>query len=420
MILELFYGYLFFPKYMYVLTTYTHHFIYLIFEYILICKTNHSFLFVDYFIQEFPTFLLACKRYWGIKNWLNDVLISFSFIFLRFFYFIVISYKYKHIIQESYVYNTMFIAIGKIQTKWCIDLLQKNIIRIPFGIGEIKRTFRSTVISKDSIPFSEISFHSSGWMKIFEYGVSKYIQENYDTTDSEMIGTSAGALVACSLCCDIPIDIIYNEIIETRNKSSNPFSMCKNAKQSIKKFLPKNCVELIKNRLTIVCCKLTANGFVRKAYQNFKTYTEVVKYLNATVHLPILDGILPEDGLYDGMFIDSHPQKQESCLKITWDKKCYCGCTKQNNSIFPDVQIPVHWLLIPPNEYILSLLYEHGYYCAKKYFLKNSNEDDILNNQIILELNQKIESNNVNCIIYFIRGSLLFISCLVASHIASF
>jgi hypothetical protein len=383
-------------------------------------------IFTYYFIEEFPTFLLACKRYFDIKDFSYDLFILISFITFRFFHYFWMSYKLKEIIQESYLFIFMFYVIGILQTKWCFELLQKNISKIPFGVGknnenkiEFKKT--ETIVSKTSkpkLPFSEISFHSSGWMKIFEYGVTKYIQENYDTSCSEIIGTSAGALVACTLCCDIPIDVIYDEIIATRNRSSNPFFMCKNAKRCIQKFLPKNCIELINNRLTIICSGFTKKGLVRKEYRHFKTYTDVLLYLNATVHLPFLDGILPEgeDLLYDGMMTDSHPQTHESCLKITWDKTCYCGCTKTKNSIFPDIQIPDQWLFLPPNEYTLSLLYQHGYYCAKRYFLKNTIEDDDLNKEIVLSLMKTIENNNINNTLYLFKGSFLFAMCIVVSQ----
>jgi hypothetical protein len=42
-------------------------------------------MFTFYFPQEFPTFLLACKRYFGIQNQAYDLLIRYSFVGLRFF-----------------------------------------------------------------------------------------------------------------------------------------------------------------------------------------------------------------------------------------------------------------------------------------------------------------------------------------------
>lgn len=305
-----------------------------------------------------------------------------------------------------------------------------NTQRIPFRIDSEST---EPIERKQKFPFSEISFHSSGWMKCFQYGVGKYIQENYDISGCKMIGTSAGALVACALCCDISIDQIYNETIQIRKINKNPFLMCHYAKQSIRKFLPNNCVELIKNRLTIVCCGLESNGFVSKKYDNFNTEKDIVQYLNATIHIPIIDGFFPDvvgdDLLYDGVLVDSHPNLSDStlssCLKITWDKNCYCGCTKTQNAIFPELEFPLYWIGLPPDVRCLSLLYYHGYYCAKIFFSKNEDimtDTDIANSQnIILELNDIIEKTKRNykstqTYTYLFKSFFLFISCLYFSQ----
>jgi hypothetical protein len=360
----------------------------------------------------------------------------------------MVSYKYKDIIKASWVYIIIFFLIGSLHTMWCVELLSKNTRENPEKTTDINDAKYSPFCvksendpdknemteHKQKFPFSELSFHSSGWMNCFQYGVSKYIQDNYDISECKMIGTSAGALVACTLCCDIPIEKIYNEINKFRKISGNPFFMCHYAKQSIHTFLPDNCIELINDRLTIVCSGLEKNGFVPKKYNHFTTKQGISQYLNATIHIPVIDGILPDmvggDLLYDGVFVDSHPQLSgsisSSCLKITWDKTCYCGCTKTQNTIFPEMEFPFYWIGLPPDDRCLSLLYYHGYYCAKTFFSKKNDEKmtdmDVEKSQnIILELNAIIRKTNQNYITiqnrtYLFKGCFLFLSCLYLSQ----
>ena len=420
MLFELGYGYFYFPQYMYGLTTYLHHFVYLFFEYFLICKTNHYYLFVYYFPQEFPTFLLACKRYFEIDNDVYNLVLLGSFVFFRFFYFLVVSYQYRMIIQENYVYTTMFFMITLLQSKWCMELLQKSVSKIPYGyFSKNKKKSFTTIptihaLCKTPVPFSEISFHSSGWMQIFQCGVSKYIQENMKYDECKLVGTSGGALIACSLCCDLPMDDIFDEMIKTRKiYNNNIFKMCHYTKKIIEKMLPEKCIDLIKKRLTIVCSKLEDYDFIPLYMDNFHTYTDVLKYLHATIHVPIIDGCTPYEidnlMLYDGMMSDSHPQLTDNCLHVTWDNS-----GSRENAIVPEFEIPHYWCALPPDENTLKLLYFHGYYQAKKFFTKGestTNAAETINS----ELREKIKQNT-DLLIYILKGGFLFFGCFCFSQ----
>lgn len=275
---------------------------------------------------------------------------------------------------------------------------------------------------KDKLPFSGISFSASGWMQIFQGGVAKYIQENYNLDDCKMVGTSGGALVACTLCCDLPMDLACNEILGVRkkNRHNNVFLMCDHTKQVVKKLLPLNCIELIKNRLTIVCSKVENMNLVPAYASSFASYTEVLDYLCAAVHIPLFDGVLPQimdnQHLYDGMMTDSHSDILfEPCLKVTWDTTCYCGCTKQDNTIFPEMKIPYLWCFFPPDERILELLYYHGYYSAQKFFKRlTSKEDMMLSENITREIKDELQRQNSNHAI--LQGSVLIGGCLGVLH----
>ena len=140
MLFELLYGYLYFPQYMNGLTTYTHHLVYLLFEYVLIWKTNHFNEFVYYFPQELPTFLLTCKRYFDIDSDFYNIILLVSFIVLRFFYYFAVCYHYKLVIWENNFYVAMFLIIGVLQSTWCMELLLKTIGKLPFGVVKSQST----------------------------------------------------------------------------------------------------------------------------------------------------------------------------------------------------------------------------------------------------------------------------------------
>jgi hypothetical protein len=274
---------------------------------------------------------------------------------------------------------------------------------------------------KDKLPFSGLSFHASGWMQIYQGGVAKYIQENYHLDDCKMVGTSGGALVACTLCCDIPMDLACKEILEVRkvNRYNNVFLMCDHTKQIVKKMLPLNCIELIKNRLTIVCSKVENMSLVPAYANSYETYTDVLNYLCATVHIPIFDGVLPQitdnQYLYDGMMTDSHSGILDPCLKVTWDTNCYCGCTKQDDTICPEMKIPYLWCFFPPDERILELLYYHGYYSAQKFFKRQISQEDInLSENIKREITDELHRENGNHSV--LQGSAILGGCLGVLH----
>ena len=51
-------------------------------------------------------------------------------------------------------------------------------------------------------PYEEISFSASGWLYIFQLGVLHYLQQHFDMKHVKVYGTSGGAIVGCSLCCN--------------------------------------------------------------------------------------------------------------------------------------------------------------------------------------------------------------------------
>ena len=436
MIIELIYGSIYFPKYMYLLTTYIHHFIYIGIEYYLLFHSTDVNNLLYYFPQEFPTFLLACKRYFDIHSKTYDLAVCYAFILLRFFYFFYVSFGFFDTIKKNTIYITMLVGIGILQSKWCYDLLIKNMGNFKSIYENNRKPLKEINMTEKEIkpdfPFQELSFHSSAWMKIFQFGSSMYIQNNYNIDNCKFVGSSAGALIACTLSCNVKIQNVYNEIIRIREiYKNNIFMMCNYAKNAISKFMPEDCIDIIKNRLTIVCSKVDRRNLTSSCYNNFKTRIELIEYLNSSLHIPLLDGIMPVDVngelLYDGMLTDTHPSIQDNSLKITWDNSCYCGCTKTASSIFPKYKIPVYWLVFPPSAYVLSLLYYDGYYTTKQFFVENkydemTEEESEEHLKIVSELKEMIESENktIQKYMYLVKGISIAVLCTSLSNFLVF
>lgn len=83
----------------------------------------------------------------------------------------------------------------------------------------IKYSSYSTKQNHSMIPFSEekvlITFSGSAGLSNYQFGIGKYIQDNYDLRKCVFAGASGGSLVAFCLALDLNLEEIHNKFVET-------------------------------------------------------------------------------------------------------------------------------------------------------------------------------------------------------------
>lgn len=126
LLFELVYGCVYFPQHMNLYTTYIHHFLYLFLEY----KLIESDIFkgtVCMLLEEAPTFLLNCKRYFKIKNKHFELLYGTSFILIRIIYQVFLYFKLHQYIMSDVFYVAIFNISLCAHCKWGYMWIHKYI-----------------------------------------------------------------------------------------------------------------------------------------------------------------------------------------------------------------------------------------------------------------------------------------------------
>ena len=259
-----------------------------------------------------------------------------------------------------------------------------------------------------------LSFNASGWLYIFQIGVVSMLQEATYLDKARAYGTSAGASAAACVCLDFPAEFAGEEMCQQQCKSHEDFlKMVKLMKDGIERLTPLDAYEKVNERLSVICTEITSiSNFVFNdvEFRNFNSRKELVDILSATAHIPILGGYEPfiykGRWLYDGLFTNTHPLvNNKKCFKISWTPKCHCGCTKDmsnNPYIFaPDVNLPLRWCFIPPDDTTLRLIYWHGYCKAIEVLLRKDfpTHQMCLKNNAFKKKHYKITEKNIENII---------------------
>ena len=251
-------------------------------------------------------------------------------------------------------------------------------------------------MKKKKFPYQEISFRASGWMLVFYFGVVKYIQENYKIKSLHLTGSSGGAIAACGLICDLEMDKIIDEL-EEGNRHVYLFGVCDFVKSKIDNF---SCYiskkKLKRNTLNIACTVFEGRNYRTHLFNQFDRVEDIANYLKGSVHVPLFGGIIPyrynNYAMYDSIITDSHPHITNDCLKVSWTKKCECGCEKTLNVIRPYKSMPLSWCMAPPAG-ILHSIYMHGYYQAKLFFEHVHEEDNL---KYINHIEEKLNEHENN------------------------
>ena len=233
-------------------------------------------------------------------------------------------------------------------------------------------------------PVDHVSLSACGWLYMFQCGVVAFMQDQFDLSHTKCYGTSAGAIVGCSLCCNYPTKRLGEEILRahrTQREKKDFLMMVPLAEEGCDKLCPEDAHAKCSNRLTIVCSALEQSVlslFSSKHFNSFPSRQDIVAVLKATIRVPIIGGYWPAyvrgHYLFDGLLTESHCRMDEASgrlLRIVHNDRCACGCaTTPDQTIMPDIDLPKHWALLPPSEGALRVLFYHGYGQAAAFFQK--------------------------------------------------
>ena len=171
-----------------------------------------------------------------------------------------------------------------------------------------------------------ITLSPGGLAGFYMLGVVTYIQENYDTSDFQILGASAGAWNALPMVYKGPInDVVQDILCNYRNIDGDGDGEVSSINQ-----LQRNIQELITTnykdddfdleRINIATTRVIKTGFEQLIICDITTLQQATDSCIASSHIPFVTGKVPKINnkrLYDGGFQKFPPENIQDCLNIT-------------------------------------------------------------------------------------------------------
>ncbi|XP_065647205.1 patatin-like phospholipase domain-containing protein 2 isoform X2 [Hydra vulgaris] len=238
-----------------------------------------------------------------------------------------------------------------------------------------------------------LTFSGAGFLGIYHVGVvsclkihgKKFIQnvECYG-------GSSAGALAACMLLCDMNLkeSVYFVMNLATQARStlgplSSSFDPTTTIRKTFLKYLPEDAYKLASEKLFISLTRVS--DWKNVVVSNYENNEELVDALICSSFIPFFSGVLPtkykNEYYIDGGFTDNLPQQfsgitvtvspfsGESDICPNDDVKCISSFDFSNTSVFITASniYRMSRALFPPSPDVLSKLCKQGFEDALKY-----------------------------------------------------
>uniref|UniRef100_A0A0K8TSE0 triacylglycerol lipase n=1 Tax=Tabanus bromius TaxID=304241 RepID=A0A0K8TSE0_TABBR len=241
-----------------------------------------------------------------------------------------------------------------------------------------------------------LSFAGCGFLGIYHVGVAVCFKKYAPHLLLDKIsGASAGALAACCLLCDLPLDEMtsnfFRIVNEARQHSLGPFSPSFNIQtcllEGLQKYLPEDVHKKVNGRLHISLTRVYDGKNVIVSQYNSRE--DVLQALLCACFIPGFSGILPPryHGVryMDGAFSDNLPILDENTITVS----PFCGesdiCPRdQSSQLFH-----INWantsieiskqninrfarILFPPNPQTMSVMCQQGFDDALQFLNRNN------------------------------------------------
>ncbi|KAH8317449.1 hypothetical protein KR074_005076, partial [Drosophila pseudoananassae] len=181
-------------------------------------------------------------------------------------------------------------------------------------------------------PRTSVSFAGCGFLGIYHVGVAVGLRQHAPQLLLERIGgASAGALTACCLLCDLPLETMAGDFLrivqETRRHSLGAFSPWFNLPdcllEGMQRRLPDDAHERVSGRLHISLTRVSDRRNV--VMSEFSSRYELLQALLCSCFIPGLSGLVPPKvrgvRYMDGAFSDNLPLLDEHTVTVS----PFCG-----------------------------------------------------------------------------------------------
>ncbi|KAH8266852.1 hypothetical protein KR026_005245, partial [Drosophila bipectinata] len=181
-------------------------------------------------------------------------------------------------------------------------------------------------------PRTSVSFAGCGFLGIYHVGVAVCLRQHAPQLLLERIGgASAGALTACCLLCELPLETMAGDFLrivqETRRHSLGAFSPWFNLPdcllEGMQRRLPDDAHERVNGRLHISLTRVSDRRNV--VMSEFSSRYELLQALLCSCFIPGLSGLLPPKvrgvRYMDGAFSDNLPLLDEHTVTVS----PFCG-----------------------------------------------------------------------------------------------
>ena len=165
---------------------------------------------------------------------------------------------------------------------------------------------------------ANISFAGCGFLGIYHIGVSACLKKFAPhLLQNKIGGSSAGAMCAVALVCDIPLEAITRKVLMMASGSKrkifgpfNPsFDLQQITKDSFEDLLPEDVAERVSGKLYLSITK--ARNKTNILVSEFHDKSDVIDALCAASFVPVMSGIFPPkfrgEFAIDGLYSDNIP-----------------------------------------------------------------------------------------------------------------
>nr|XP_045621131.1 1-acylglycerol-3-phosphate O-acyltransferase PNPLA3-like [Procambarus clarkii] len=238
-----------------------------------------------------------------------------------------------------------------------------------------------------------VSLSGAGFLGIYEIGAIECLDHHWPELfkKANMAGASAGALLAASLVCNVPVERIKSGFFETAAEAQKwtmgPFSPNFSIEDYLRvglEALPPDAHIRASGRLTVSLTKVTSKENI--LVSNWESREELIQCLVCSCFIPLFSGhkfpLFRGTKFIDGCFTNNLPVVQQPTITISPFESLADICPRNPSKeplyvkignehmavTFANVARLIHSLLPPPAE-VLEDLYVMGYRDAY-YFLQ--------------------------------------------------
>ncbi|XP_025409305.1 patatin-like phospholipase domain-containing protein 2 isoform X6 [Sipha flava] len=241
-----------------------------------------------------------------------------------------------------------------------------------------------------------VSFSGCGFLGIYHTGVASCLKTYAPyLLENKLCGSSAGAIAACCLICDVPLELMTSHMLdivkEARSKTLGPFSPSMNISEQLyarlNKDLPDDVHNRVSGKLFVSLTRVPGGKNVIKS--EFSSKEEVLQTLLASAFIPVFSGFIPPlIGKYrymDGGFTDNLPILDKNTITISPFSGLTDICPRDNpiqkylvnisNNSFEVTKsncFRVARIMFPPEPEVLAKLCNQGFDDALNFLQKNN------------------------------------------------